>query len=202
MMKNAIEYSQLKNLVKRLEKKSKNNEVEKFFNNTSRILAKKLYKELWRNTPVVTGFLRHGWNVGLSSKYKNARLYPKDPVYFPKIYLDELGNIDKTKTKHYNVVNVDIEKIIPDKDGNKYTVHFNNPVSYAPFVEYGHKVTVGRRKPPSGLVKLFAKDQNGNDVYLQPYKEGHHYTYNSVENIKNKAPKIISKELYKFIRGK
>lgn len=195
-MKLSIEYSQLEKIANNLKRNCKKENTEKFFNNTSRILAKKLYKELWSRTPVITGFLRHGWNVGLSSKYQNARFYPKNPVLFPKLYKDEYGNIDKNKSVHYHAVDIDIKKIVPNKDGNKYTIHFRNPVSYAPFVEYGHRVTAGGRKPPIGKVKLFATNE-----YITPFKEGHHMTYEAVEKIKSEAPKIVRKEFNKFIRG-
>ena len=187
MMKNAMEYSDLTNYVNSMKKNLSEKNIENFFNNTSKIIAQELYDELWKRTPVITGFLRHGWNVGLGMKYQNARFYPKNPVHFPRVSHGEL----------YNTVNINIEKIVPDKDGNKYTVYFSNPVYYAPFVEYGHKITVHGRKAPKGKVKLFA-----NDIYVQPYKEGHHMMGKSVEEVNENLTKIVSKELNKLITGK
>lgn len=120
-----IEYSQLKKFVKNVKKNFSEDSIEKFFNDIARELTKELYDRLWKRTPVRTGFLRHGWNVGLGMIYHNARFYPKKP-------------------KRVDSVRIKFARIIPSKDNTTYTVHIINPVFYAPFVEYGHKQQVGR----------------------------------------------------------
>lgn len=183
-----VEYGELKKLVNTVNKKFDKENIDKFFVDTSQVLTKELYDELWFYTPVRTGFLRHGWNVGLGMKYQNARFYPKNPILFPK------------KGQYYSAVKINIKKIIPDKDGNKYTVHFKNPVSYAPFVEYGHEqVTIRGRvsKAKNGQkVKLFSRNE-----YIKPRIEGHQMTKKSVEEVNKIKDEIVKREFNKFLKG-
>lgn len=182
-----LEYGELKNLVNNLNKKFDEDNIDKFFVNTSQLLTEELYDRLFVKTPVITGFLRHGWNVGLGMKYQNARFYPKNPILFPK------------KGQHYSAVYINTKKIIPNKDGNKFTVHFKNPVSYAPFVEYGHKITVKGRKAitdSKGRIKLFSSNK-----WVKPYKEGHHMTKKSVEEVNKIKNEIVRREFNKFLKG-
>lgn len=183
-----VEYGELKNLVNTVNKKFDEDNIDKFFVNTSQLLTEELYDRLFVKTPVITGFLRHGWNVGLGMKYQNARFYPKNPILFPK------------KGQHYSAVYINTKKIIPNKDGNKYTVHFKNPVSYAPFVEYGHELVTTRgrvSKAKNGQkVKLFSRNE-----YVKPRIDGHHMTEKSVEEVNKIKNEIVRREFNKFLKG-
>lgn len=186
-MKNYVQYKELNKFVNNMNKKFDKKNIDKFFTNTSHVLTKGLYDKLWKLTPVITGFLRHGWNVGLGMRYQNARFYPKNPILFPK------------KGQYYSAVKINIKKIKPDRSDNKYTVHFKNPVSYAPFVEYGHNMptTRGResRAKNGRAVKLFSRNE-----WVKPRIEGHGMTKKSVAYLNSRKDDIVREEFNKFLK--
>ena len=184
-MKNAIEYSQLKNYVNVIKENLSDNNVNDFFVKTSQILVNNLYDELWVRTPVRTGFLRRGFDVWnrpeleywsvKNNTWSNSNLRKNSKN---KFRLKDAFKQEQYKTNFSNIQ--------PNKDKNKYSVYIRNPVYYAPYVEYGYKKKIHTSK--SGTIKKEIK--------------GRFYMKKSVEDLQEKTPEIVSKELNKLIRGK
>lgn len=74
------------------------------------------------------------------------------------------------------------------KNGCEYEITIENPVHYAPYVEFGHKQTPGRYVPALGkrLKKSFVP--------------GQHMLKISEDELRAQAPAILEKKLTKFLR--
>lgn len=183
MMKNAMEYSQLKNYVTRIKTNFSQSKIDDFFVATTQKLTKELYDELWVRTPVRTGFLRRGfdaWNRP-ELEYRGIDTYGYKSYNKKKF---KLKNASKQQQFRTNFSGLE-----PAKDKNKYTVYIRNTVYYAGWVEFGHKQKVGR------YVHAIGKRLKEEKV------EGRFYMKKSVEKLQEKAPQIVSEEFNKFIRG-
>lgn len=184
-MKNAMEYSQLKNYVKSMKENLSDKNVNDFFVTTSQKLVNELYDELWVRTPVRTGFLRRGFDVWNRPKleYWSVHNNTWSNSNLRKNSKKKFRLKDAFKQEHYKT---NFSNIQPNKDKNKYSVYIRNPVYYAPYVEFGYKKKI--HTLDFGTVEKEIK--------------GRFYMKKSVEDLQDKASAIVSKELNKLITGK
>lgn len=75
-----------------------------------------------------------------------------------------------------------------ERVGNAYQITVRNPVSYASYVEYGHRQTPGRFVPQIG--KRLRK----------AWTPGQFMLTLSIAELKNEAPQVLEKKLAQFIR--
>lgn len=114
------DFSQLKNLQKKLEKLEKNN-ADKFYEECAKELAARLLAKVIKRTPVGQypkstgkkgGTLRRGWTAATEEEAQSG------------------GN---SNAKEY------AESLQITKIGNVYQIEIVNPVHYASYSEYGHR---------------------------------------------------------------
>ena len=134
---------------------------------------------------------------------RNSKNHKKGDKYTVKEKGDKQGGtlrrgwISKTEkeAENGNETNVNVDKIsayvssIPiNKIGENYTVEIINPVSYASYVEYGHRQTVGRYVPAIGkkLKKGFVRGNNMLQI--------------SENEIRNSTPAILEKKINSMLK--
>ena len=109
-----VDFSELKDFVKRVEKEFSEDKVQKFVEACAKELAARLLTKVIKRTPVgvyknrVGGTLRRGWTA---EEQQDVTAY----------------------VKSLNVI----------QNGDTYTIEIVNPVEYAPYVEFGHRTVNG-----------------------------------------------------------
>ena len=109
-----VDFSELKDFVKRVEKEFSEDKVQKFVEACAKELAARLLTKVIKRTPVgvyknrVGGTLRRGWTA---EEQQDVTAY----------------------VKSLNVIH----------SGDTYTIEIVNPVEYAPYVEFGHRTVNG-----------------------------------------------------------
>lgn len=109
-----VDFSEVKDFVKRLEKELSEDKVQKFIEACAKELAARLLTKVIKRTPVgvyknrVGGTLQRGWTA---EEQQDVTAY----------------------VKSLNVI----------QHGDTYTIEIVNPVEYAPYVEFGHRTVNG-----------------------------------------------------------
>ncbi len=179
-----IDTRQLKELQRKLEKMRDNSDT--FMDKCAKNISARLLRKVIKRTPVgnysgqeydcngkdmqfhhkgyrvknaVGGALRRGWTVNTEEEAA------------PK------------KSKKAVSVDKYLNQIQVERSGNTTSITIDNPVSYAPYVEYGHRIVI---KDGSGKKKTVG------------YAPGHHMLEMSVQDIQKVAPKVLEKMVKEY----
>lgn len=167
------EFAELKKLQERL-LQLENGNFEKFCNAAAKELAARLLALVIPATPVGEypnetgkkgGTLRRGWlgNAG--------------------------GDVDVTEKDAAKAAGRSFGRSLPiEKSGNTYTITVENTVSYASYVEFGHRQTPGRYVP--------AIDKKLKERFVY----GKYFLTRSEEELERIAPAILQRKLDKFLK--
>lgn len=163
----SVDYRQLKRLAKKMEKLERAG-FEKFCEECAKELAARMLAKVIKRTPVadpsawktpvqgyVGGTLRRGWTAKTAREAELSNTFGGD-----------LG------VKRY------AESLTVKKVGSVYEVEIINPVSYASYVEYGHRTSNHK-----GWVK------------------GRFMMTISADEVERQAPQILERKLMKFLGG-
>lgn len=180
-MASGFDFSELKKFRDKLEKVSEQSQLDKFYKDLSKEIARDLLALVIPQTPVGQsisevdnnrkpyvvyngGTLRRGWTARTEQEATSGTGDGKEPEAYAKT--------------------LDVKK-----DGNQYTVVVENPVHYASYVEYGHRQEPGRFVPALG--KRLKKS----------WVEGKFMLKVSEEILQEDLPGYIEEELKKYFEG-
>ena len=154
-----------------LNKKLQAAEIEEFCRIAAKELAARLLAQVIKRTPVgvypkesgkMGGTLRRGWTSKTEEEAASAKGKGATPVEYARA--------------------------LPiTKSGNKYEIEIINPVSYASYVEYGHRQTPGRYVPAIGK------------RLKQEWVKGEFMLTLSEKEVQRQSSRVIEAKLRKFM---
>ena len=173
------DYKELKKLQKNLEKLMKNDTV-KFYEECARELAARLLRKVIKRTPVGENQYEMQNVNGKEKKYtiKNGGTLRRG--WTAKTEKEAESGSVKNAQEWANSLTV-------KKGGSAYTIEVINPVSYASYVEYGHRQEPGRYVPAIGK-RLKNAWVNGKYMLTISSKE-----------LEGQMPKILEKRITQFL---
>lgn len=120
-----VDFKQLEDLQKRIEKLERM-DAEKFVEKAAKELAARLLAKVIKRTPVgqyddgrVGGTLRRGWTAKTEREAELSSTFGANPESVKKF----------------------VDALTVTKSGGTYEIEIINPVSYAIYVEYGHRTS-------------------------------------------------------------
>ncbi|CUH95881.1 hypothetical protein P22_1967 [Propionispora sp. 2/2-37] len=188
------DFSQMKQFTEQLEKLASGEEIELLCRSCAKELAARFLTKVIKRTPVGKGTfeavidddgkrvkhkrgknkgqtklrkvsnggtLRRGWTAATEAEARNGS--GKDPVAY-------------------------VNSMLVERIGKKYRIIIINPVSYASYVEYGHRQKAGRYIPAIGK-----KLKKG-------WSKGHFMMTISANEIRKEAPGILEKRFEAFLK--
>lgn len=189
------DFRQLKNLQKNMQKMVEQGDTIKFCEECARELAARLLAMVIKETPTGDYSIWVQYTAKRDSKHhKKGDVYDKRVNPTGKMggtlkrgwtaqTEEEAENGNSMSAKEW----ADSANIT--KNGNIYQVEIVNPVSYASYVEYGHRQEPGRFVPTIGR-KL-----------VNSWVDGKFMLTKSTKNLEEIAPKIIEMKIAKFLEG-
>lgn len=177
------DFSQMKLFQKRLELAARE-QKQQFFEDCARELAARFLAKVIKRTPVGKGAFEPEVKNGVMKQQRVASGGTLRRGWTAKTEAEATGGSGGGENPLKYAESLKVEKI-----GSGYQITIINPVSYASYVEYGHRQTPGRFVPAIGkqLVKGWVPGQ-----FMMTISE---------KELQTAAPGVLKKKFREFLQG-
>ncbi|HMM20629.1 MAG TPA: HK97 gp10 family phage protein [Selenomonadales bacterium] len=176
------DFSQMKEFTQKLQRLATGAEQEKFYQECARELAARFLAKVIKRTPVGVGTFEA--KTDKKGKTRFQRVSAGGTLrrgWTARTEAEALSSGGKNPAAY-------AQTMLVQKTGKTYEITIINPVSYASYVEYGHRQTPGRYVPAIGK-KLKAG-----------WVKGHFMMTISADELQSEAPGILEKRFADFLK--